>query len=531
MGEINKTICFVHALSWIPYCKNLPPFVKHPHDPTPMNPVTTGTPAAALSPPPPTLPCVHEPARSTPVCHEADLCVAGGSCTGVFAAVRAARLGLSVALIEQQSLLGGMAVAAQVNEWHSLRSTDQSRFIIGGLTREIIERLRARGAIHEYPPGGPGRQFSFNSAELALELDDLVRTHRIRLFLCARCVGATSEEGRTGRVTAAIIEDKTGRRAIVARAFIDATGDGDLLRHAGFATEHPRQLQPVNMQALVTGLDHPRFHPPWSALQPSLAAHDYPAANSTPWLHPLPGVPVGAAQNIFGARLNGYDGSNADDLTRALIEGRRLHRAWLDALHDYATDAATNDETALPPPRIVAWAHALGVRETHHARCLHRLSAGELLNGHVFSDTIAQGTYPADVHSPEGTRLRFLDGREETIARDGSRHWGRWLPSDAPVPPYYTVPYRSLVPLGAQNLLVAGRLLDADREAFGGVRVMVNMNQTGEAAGVAAALASSGTLSGEVNFPQMDIARLRATLNAGGSLLESAMECGDSSPL
>ena len=52
-------------------------------------------------------------------------------------------------------------------------------------------------------------------------------------------------------------------------------------------------------------------------------------------------------------------------------------------------------------------------------------------------------------------------------------------------PTFYQVPYRCLVPQGARNLLVAGRVLDADRGAYGAVRVMVNCNQTGQAAGVA----------------------------------------------
>lgn len=59
---------------------------------------------------------LHEPDRTIPVCHKADLCIVGGSCIGVFAA----RLGLSVALIEQNTLFGGMATVAQVNEWHSV---------------------------------------------------------------------------------------------------------------------------------------------------------------------------------------------------------------------------------------------------------------------------------------------------------------------------------------------------------------------------------------------------------------------------
>lgn len=443
---------------------------------------------------------IHEPSRTTPVCHETDLCVVGGSCTGVFAAVRAARLGMSVALVEQNTVLGGMAVAAQVNEWHSLNDTTGERPIIGGLTREVVERLRRRGVLNEVRPVHRA-QFNFNSAELAVELDDLVRTHRIRVFLAARCVAATRDGTR---VTSVIIEDRSGRRAITAPLFIDASGDGNLLRHAGFAADKPDALQPVNLQAIVAGFDTLPEVPPWTKLQPRLAEHNYPQVNSRPWHFPVPGV--SGLRNLFGARLNGIDASDAEAYTAALFEGRRLHRAYLDLVH------AHTQTTGLA---IVAWAHALGVRETWHACCHHRLTGDEILAGHRFDDAIAQGTYPVDIHSPEGTMLRYLDGREELVARDGSHVWRRWRPEEAPIPACYQIPYRTLLPLEADNLLVAGRLLDADREAFGGVRVMVNMNQTGEAAGVAAALAHrAGT-----GFPHVNSALLRAELNAGGSLL------------
>ena len=43
----------------------------------------------------------------------------------------------------------------------------------------------------------------------------------------------------------------------------------------------------------------------------------------------------------------------------------------------------------------------------------------------------------------------------------------------------------------APNIVLAGRMICTDRSAFGGIRVMVNLNQVGEAAGVAASLAAS----------------------------------------
>ena len=74
-----------------------------------------------------------------------------------------------------------------------------------------------------------------------------------------------------------------------------------------------------------------------------------------------------------------------------------------------------------------------------------------------------------------------------------------------------------MLPAGAQypNLIVAGRMIDADAMAHGAIRVMVNMNQVGEAAGVAAALAFNHGQS----FHDVPPAKLRSELQRGGSLV------------
>lgn len=446
---------------------------------------------------------LNEPARETPVAWRGDLCVVGGSCTGVFAAVRAARLGLSVALIEQNAILGGSATAAQVNEWHSIRDARQEKQIIGGLTMEVVERLRRRGSLTEITPVHRG-QFRFNSAELALELDALIREHRIRLFLGARLASAIREGDR---INAAVIEDKSGRRAVAAGVFVDASGDGDLLRRAGFDAWKPEVLQPVNMQALVSGFSSLKSRYPegkfWADMQHLAADHGFPAANATPWVFDYPGPRD--LNNVFGPRLNGVDASDADQLTAAMLEGRRLQRAYTDMAREVYPEA---------PLHVVALPHALGVRETWHARCLHRLTGQELLGGTEFPDTVGYGTYPVDIHSAEGTILRYLDGREEVVRKDGGVVWQRWRSEGADFAAYYRIPYRSLVPEHAGNLLIAGRLIDADREAFGGIRVMVNCNQMGEAVGVAAALA----IRHGQPVSAVDTVGLRAALVEGGSI-------------
>ncbi len=433
---------------------------------------------------------------------EFDLCVIGGSCTGVFAAVRAARLGLSVALVEQNVLLGGVATLALVNEWHSLHDFT-GRPIIGGMTAEVLQQLQRRGMVAECEREGRGTCRTFNSAELALDLDRLVVDHRIRIFLKASCVGAI-REGR--KVTTAIIEDKSGRRAIAARFFIDASGDGELLRQAGFGAWKNETLQPVNYQMIAAGLGRiveQTGRDIWEQVKHRARDFGYPEANAVPWINRYP-APADL-RNVYGPRLNGWDASDADQLTSAALEGRRCLRALLDMVREELRAEVS----------AVSLAQALGVRETRHARCLHRIRAGELMAGYVFPDSIAQGRYPVDVHSASGTVLRFLDGREQFIAPDGRMVWRRWREEIPENPPCYHLPYRSLVPEDAENLLVAGRLIDADQEAYGGIRVMVNMNQTGEAAGTAAYLAlRHGCVANAVPVEQ-----LRRTMVDGGSLL------------
>jgi len=92
----------------------------------------------------------------------------------------------------------------------------------------------------------------------------------------------------------------------------------------------------------------------------------------------------------------------------------------------------------------------------------------------------------------------------------------RWRAESDVNPTYYQIPYRSLVPQSAYgNILAAGRFIDADEQAHGAIRVMVNMNQTGEAAGTAAYLA----LKNHVAAKDVNTDTLRKTLADGGSII------------
>ncbi|MBN1676669.1 MAG: FAD-dependent oxidoreductase [Kiritimatiellae bacterium] len=449
-----------------------------------------------------TMHTINEPARMTPVAHECDICIVGGSGTGVFAAVRAARLGASVALIEQHGFFGGTATAGLVNVWHSLYDTSGANRIIGGLTREVEQRLLRRGGGTEHRPD-PGRGFTFNSAELTVLLDDLVREHaRIRPFLHARFVQPLTDGAR---VTHAIIEDASGRRAVKARVFIDASGNGDLLARAGLSFRQLADLQPPTTCVVLAGLDQVAAkHAEFNLAQ---AVFDEKHPDALPrgflWGAGVPGVR--GARMIAGTRVSHADCSDADRLTHAEMEGRRQARAIRDIVRARFEGGDAVAMLALP-------AH-IGVRETRHADCLHRLTEKEVLEGVRFPDAIANGSYRVDVHHSDrpGLTFRYLDGTEVYAVPGRPPEKGLWREPRGESPTFYQIPYRSLVPKDADNVLVAGRLMDADRGAYGAVRVMVNCNQTGEAAGTAAYLACEA----DTPVSEVDAGRLRELLGLG----------------
>ncbi len=424
---------------------------------------------------------VLEPPRETPVVYEADVCVVGGSCTGVFAAVAAARLGARVALVEANGFFGGVATAGMVNVWHSDKDLKGEQQVIAGLTTEVVERLKRRDAVTFR--GTAAVYFILNTEELKIELDLLVGEAKVKPFLHTLFVGPAMEGGR---VTAAIIEDKTGRRAIRAKQFVDATGDADLAARAGLPVYTRPRVQPPTMCAVLRGLEaigkkHPGFNVHKAVFDPK-----YPQALKKGFSWGA-AVPAGNDEYMLaGTRVFGADCSDADQLTYASMDGRRQVRAVCDILREHFMGGKGNPLVALPAK--------IGIRETRHARCRHTLTQDELLGGVRFPDAIGNGTYPVDIHSSTGAGVTFR--RLEKA-------------------PFYQIPYSSLVPQGASNVLVAGRSIDADEGAFGAVRVMVNCNQMGQAAGAAAWLAlDTGRPVGEV-----DAAKLREVLKAQGAAI------------
>ena len=429
------------------------------------------------------------PSRKVPVIGKTGICVIGGSCTGVFAAVRAARLGAEVMIVEKQNRFGGVAVSGMVSIWHSLKDTTFKNWIIAGLTREMIERLERRMAVDSQD--NSYSDYILNTEELAIELDRMIIEAGVKPLLHTAFTAPYYEDGRLAGV---VVENKSGCGVILADYLIDASGDADLCTRAGYPVRQPEAPQPPTTCARFSGWKFPEGFDLGTALRKYGAEYNLPQGF------------------IWGANVPGSDihmlAADAAGLTAAEIEGRRQVRAVTDILHD---------KCGISGLTLQALPSMIGIRETRHIRSLYTLTGSDLLNGVRFDDAIANGTYRVDIHQPgrPGIIFRYLNGREVYACPGQKEEESRWRGPVDKDPAFYQIPLRCLIPERSENLIAAGRMLDADEEAFGGARVMVNMNQTGEAAGVAAALA----LESGKTIPEIPAEKVRQTLSRGGSCI------------
>ena len=443
---------------------------------------------------------VTEPAKRVPVCWEGDLCVLGGSCTGVFAAIRAARLGAKVLLVEKLNMFGGTATAGLVNIWHSLYDFDFKDRIIAGLSQETLDRLCARKQLETNRIISCANRF--NPLALIRVLDEMVTENGVDCLLHTFYAGVETDGSRIDRV---YVQNKDGRSAVRARFFIDATGDGDLMRDLDAGRFVRDRLQPPSSCFLLKGNTSleliswlVREHGSEFGLD-----DDWGWSGSVPG---LPGISFRADNHVFG-----YDLSRADDLTKAEIEGRRRAYALEALLKKYASGDYA----------LINMCSSIGIRETAHYKTRYTANETDLLEGARFDDAILQGTYCVDIHHEEdnGITFKHLNGLSRTVYGKDTRvvegNWRHDKGLDDNYSRFYQVPFSILVQDQIENVIPAGRMVNADSSAFGALRVMINTNQLGEAAGVAAYMA----LNSGVPVWSLDGRAVRALLRQGGSAL------------
>jgi hypothetical protein len=432
-----------------------------------------------------------EPARREAAPLQADVLVCGGGVAGTMAAVAAARRGANVVLLERYGFLGGNATAGAVAQFNSWQ-TGNGRQVVAGLASEVVERLRAYGAAGEHrrfvmSTGHRMDRVEYAPEALKLVLDDMVVQAGVQPLLHANLLDVETE---ARRVRAVRVLTRGGVRSIRPTVLVDASGDMDAMKHAGAAflpLGAGESLQPATMMFRFGPIDFSRFDALAPAEVAALARRGFEeGALARAALH-VARDPY-SQDGWFNISRLGIDATDAMALGRAEIEGRR--QAW---------SAAQFLRTAVPgceAGRLLAFGTQVGIRETRRIEGDHVLTAEELLAPVQFDDAIAAGAYPIDIHPAAGGELEY--------AGLGDDH-------------AYQIPYRSLVPRGLDNALVAGRGISATHRALAAIRVMTISMAVGQAAGTAAALALDQTAEPQVR--RLATPRLREALEDDGACL------------
>jgi len=451
---------------------------------------------------------VTEAARETRVLCEADVVVVGGGPGGFSAAVSAARAGSRVVLLERYGHLGGMCTGGLVNIIPNLSTIRGERWI-GGICQELIERLQKQDAAFAPAPNEWGstdpeilqyyKDSNFHhffirknaAGEDALlysaildpeiaknEMNRMAEEAGVKLLLHSWVTDAVMEDSTMRGV---IFESKSGRRAVLGKVLIDGTGDGDLLPFSG--TESEDDIDPgLRIANLCFGFwiggvdfraydrfvssrpeDYARLMQRMqeSGLYMSFFRGMLKNRQDSAWLHP---------------HFKAICQTDVEEMTRMDVAAReKAVRTW-EMLRDHA-DGFGQSYIELTCPQ-------LGTTGGRRLVGLASLRRDDLKRGQPFPDTIA--VFP---NNDRG--------------------------ADSAAYPLVYVPYRALVPKKTEGLLVACRAFSSDDDANSCFNLIPHCMCFGQAAGIAAAIASANGIP----VRSVPYAELKAALLAQNAIL------------
>lgn len=445
---------------------------------------------------------ITEPARQVPRLLETDVIVVGGGTTGPFAAISAARQGKRVVMIERFGSLGGNLTLGL--------NTKPSGALVGGLPLEIWNLARsAGGAGDDYmavvKTGGVKIASPCDPEMMKMLLTRLCAEAGVQI-LFETVVSGPVMEGDT--VKGVIIESKTGRQFIAGKVVIDCSADADMAVRAGApfvmgAGGEAETMQPVSMYFTMDRVDLVRLAD-WAATTEDVPARAIPTTveglDYGLWLtgfnkslrewQEKTGIQLqrdnitlktaDGRMYVNGTRVTGVNVFDPVQFTDAVLECYRQ----IEGVARYLRETIPGFENA----RIEAIAPVLGVRETRHIVGEYTLSGKDSTEGTHFDDSIAADASALDIHDPKGADVDFRGLRP------------------------YEIPYRTLLPNGVEQMLVAGRCISADHDAHARSRNMPACMATGQAAGVAAAVA----IDQGVSVRRVDVAKVQEKLRALG---------------
>jgi hypothetical protein len=450
--------------------------------------------------------------RKILVAASVDVLVTGGGPAGFGAALAAARQGASTLLIERNAILGGTATAGIMNTWNV--APDR----MTGAARELATELVGRGdAVW-------GETVPFDVVAMADLMLQKLQEAGAQLLSYTWAVEALVS---LGQVRGVLIANKSGMQAVLAKAIVDTTGDGDIVASAGGEVTKGREtdgkMRPSSVLFRLGGVDigrvveYARAHPAEFTQDPNFQILDinkglvricgfFPQMAEAQKQGEIPkdlnyirfeGVQVNRGiVTVNNSRAYNLDATKRWDVTKADLEARKQNKLLYAFIKKhvpgcencYVLDTAT-----------------LGVRDTRRIRGTYVLTEENVVTHKIYPDTVAMiwrrmapGHEP---HSPDG--------------KEGAPTHAFYRTAQWPLE-WFEIPYRVFIPNGADGILVGGRLLSQTQQADMWTRGQYSCIVTGQVAGIAAAMAArSGIVPRNVDIRQLQDAIVRSGIEIG----------------
>ncbi|MFM7347455.1 MAG: FAD-dependent oxidoreductase [Tagaea sp.] len=406
-------------------------------------------------------------AGDAPVRVDVDLCVVGSGAAGMSAALEAAKLGASVALVDAGPSLGGQSVGSLIGTFCGFFGNGPDpQQVTHGIADGILADLGASGDLANIDKRRNTRIVLYRVNALARWFERRAHEAKLRVALGA-VVRSVRRAG--GRVESLDVATRFGDLEVRAKGFVDASGDANLFWLAGAECREP--ATPIfgttmfTLEGVADGYDR-------EAIVTVLEK------KADEWgLRRRDGFVFGSTTSPSGETLVNMTHVETPldpfDATQAMLDGRdQVDRA----LAFFKAEFPAHFKDA----RVKTYGLP-GVRQTRWIKGVHHLTADEVRAGTRFADSVARCSWPIELHDrPEGVHWEVFG--------DDHMHY---------------VPFGSMVAPGFDNLVAAGRSVDGDPAALSSIRVMGPCIAMGAAAAHALDLAGSGSVH------QIDMASLR----------------------
>jgi hypothetical protein len=322
---------------------------------------------------------------------------------------------------------------------------------------------------------------------LKVALDRLAQREQVQVLFHAVLCGV-EKEGET--LKAVQVATKAGVLTFRGNYFIDSTGDADLAVLSGCPYHLGREdglCQPMTLCFRIGNIDIKRFQENRNLMQQKYKEFQAAGKIKNPRENVLVfGTLVDGMLHFNTTRVVKHNPTDPFDVT----EAEMMAREQMIEMYEFLRDNVPGFERS----QLLYSAGEIGARESRMIDGEYLLTEEDLKNCVKFQDAIAAGNYDIDIHNPEGS---------------GTSHY--YFPAGT----WYTIPYRSLQPKNADNLLVAGRCISSTHEAQASYRIMPIVATLGQAAGTAAAIAAR---HGQ-KVKQISVKELQDTLVENGAFI------------